>query len=355
MNKNRGFIGEIFIFLTAIFLVGGFLYTQTDPDWKTKIKDLFDGNKLEFAEQIPPVPPELLPDVDVGPDMSIKFPTNSVTLSGKAKSKDGSPLTYNWFKLTGGIGTIVSPFSNKTVVKGLKNGKYRGKEFKYVDQNDFTRSIDPSSLPDNMVMYIDADVGENSNSNMVKKMDLVGSKLIPALQSAGAGGAVNPAAAVRIACTTLEALDLDPLDFLVDYTDPVFLKKAEEDRKAEALAMEKKKQLEEQVKQLDLAQRQATINLTNIQAKNAIQDNTKQLMVALDKSYQEWAKLYIDAAKEGVELPPQPKAEDLLAIAQKVIRSDLSFDASSPAGGIALPSVSGPAAALEGNNGQVQA
>jgi hypothetical protein len=124
MNKNRGFIGEIFIFLTAIFLVGGFLYTQTDPDWKTKIKDLFDGNKLEFAEQIPPVPPELLPDVDVGPDMSIKFPTNSVTLSGKAKSKDGSPLTYNWFKLTGGIGTIVSPFSNKTVVKGLKNGKY---------------------------------------------------------------------------------------------------------------------------------------------------------------------------------------------------------------------------------------
>lgn len=240
------------------------------------------------------------------------------------------------------------------VYKMLRD-KYRGKEFKYVDQNDFTRSIDPSSLPDNMVMYIDADVGENSNSNMVKKMDLVGSKLIPALQSAGAGGAVNPAAAVRIACTTLEALDLDPLDFLVDYTDPVFLKKAEEDRKAEALAMEKKKQLEEQVKQLDLAQRQATINLTNIQAKNAIQDNTKQLMVALDKSYQEWAKLYIDAAKEGVELPPQPKAEDLLAIAQKVIRSDLSFDASSPAGGIALPSVSGPAAALEGNNGQVQA
>jgi len=238
------------------------------------------------------------------------------------------------------------------VYKMLRD-KYRGKELKYSDQNDFTKSIDPSSLPEDMVMYVDADVGENSNSNMIRKMDMVGTKLIPALQAAGAGGAVSPGAAVKIACQSLEAMDLDPLDYLVDYTDPEFIKKAEADRAAEAQAMEKKKAIEEQIKQLDLAQRQATINLTNIQAKNAMQDNTKQLMVALDKSYQEWAKLFIDAGKEGLELPPQPKAEDLLRIAKQFIQSDLAMDASSPSGGIGLPSVTGPAASLEGNNGQV--
>ena len=117
--------------------------------------------------------------------------------------------------------------------------------------------------------------------------------------------------------------------------------------------MEKKKQLEEQIKQLDLAQRQATINLTNVQAKNAMQDNTKQLMVALDKSHQEWAKIFIDAAKEGVELPKPPNIEELLRIAKTAIDSDINMDASSPAGGIGLPQQQGPAAALEGSNGQV--
>jgi hypothetical protein len=231
--------------------------------------------------------------------------------------------------------------------------KFRGRELEYTDQNDFTKSIDPSMLPERMMMYVDADVGENSNSNMIKKMDLIGNKLLPALQAAGAGGAVSPTAAVKIACQTLEAMDLDPLDYLVDYTDPTFMQKAEQDRAAEGQAAEKTKALAEQVKQLDISQRQATINLTNVQAKNAIQDNTKQLMVALDKSYQEWAKLYIDAGKEGIELPPQPKAEELLAMAKKFIDSDLMTDASAPAGGIAPPAINGPAAALEGNNGQV--
>jgi len=156
-----------------------------------------------------------------------------------------------------------------------------------------------------MLMYIDADVGENGNSKVVKKMSMVGQQLLPALMQAGAGGAINPEAAVRIACKTLEAMDLDPLDFIVDYTAPDFKQKAQESRDNEMKSTEKLKQLEEQVKMLDMAQRQATIDLTNVQAKNAMQDNTKQLMVALDKSYQEWGKIYIQAAKEGVD-PPAP-------------------------------------------------
>jgi len=162
-------------------------------------------------------------------------------------------------------------------------------------------------------------VGENGNSSVVRKMTMVGQQLIPALQAAGAGGAVNPAAAVHIACKTLEAMDLDPLDFLVDYTAEDFQKKAEQSRQAEAQAQEKKQKLEEQLKQIDIAQRQATLDLTNVQAANAAQDNAKQLWVSMDKSQQEWGKLYISAAKEGIELPPRQSAEELYTIAKNAI------------------------------------
>ena len=223
--------------------------------------------------------------------------------------------------------------------------KLRGRVVKYYDQNDIFKEVDPGTLPSNLLLYVDVDVGENSNSNIVKKMSLVGNQLLPALKQAGAGGAINPEAAVKIACKTLEALDLDPLDYLVDYTDPTFKEKAQQSRDGEIKAEEKQRQLQEQATQLDLAQRQATLDLTNIQSKNAIQDNTKQLMVALDKSYQEWAKLHIQAAKEGVELPPQPDITKLLEIAKSVINSDLGVDASRPQGGAPMPQVQGPAAA----------
>jgi len=232
------------------------------------------------------------------------------------------------------------------VYKTLRT-KLRGKTTKYADQNNILRSIDPATLPASMLMYIDADVGENGNSNIVKKMGLVGQQLLPALQAAGAGAAVNPEAAVRIACKTLEALDLDPLDFLIDYTSPEFKNMAEQSRKNEEDSNAKIKELEEKVKMLDIAQRQATVDLTNVQIKNTMQDNTKQLMVALDKSYQEWGKIAIMAAKEGVEPPVQPDIKGILAMAKDFIISGGHNDASSPEGQSA-PQSNGPPAAMPG-------
>jgi hypothetical protein len=225
--------------------------------------------------------------------------------------------------------------------------KLRGKVTKYYDQNNLFKSVDPGTLPENMMLYIDVDVGENSNSNIMKKMNQIGTQLIPALQQAGAGGAINPEAAVRIACKSLEAMDLDPLDYLVDYTKPEFKEQAQKSREAEIQAQEKQKQLQEQATMLDLAQRQATLDLTNIQSKNAMQDNVKQLMVALDVSYQKWADIAIKAAKEGVELPKQPDITQLLSIAKQAITSDIMGDASRPQGGAPMPEVNGPAAAGE--------
>lgn len=228
----------------------------------------------------------------------------------------------------------------------LLRTKMQGKTAKYYDQNNFFKSVDPSTLPDHMLMMIDADVGENSNTNVIKKMELIGTKLIPALIQAGAGGAVNPQAAVRIACKTLEAMDLDPLDYMVDYTAADFKEKAEQSRQGEIASKEKQQKLEEQKSMLDITQRQATLDLTNVQAKNALQDNAKQLMVSMDKSQQEWAKLFIAAAKEGVELPPHKSINELLGIATAIIKSNSVGDASAPNGSAAPQDLGGPAAAM---------
>ena len=141
----------------------------------------------------------------------------------------------------------------ETGIKRLIDGVYhcmrkslRGKSYKYLDSNNFFKTIDVATLPDNMMVIADVDVGEHSNRNTIQKMQVIGSQIFPALQQAGAGGVVNPEAAARIAAKTIEALDLDPLDFLVDFNDPKFKEEAGKTRQQEQATAEKQKQLMEQ-------------------------------------------------------------------------------------------------------------
>jgi hypothetical protein len=211
------------------------------------------------------------------------------------------------------------------VYKALKS-KMGGQTQEYLSSKGYFRSVDPATLPECLSLEIDADVGENGNTNVVKKMEIVGKSILPALREAGAGGIIAPAAAANIAARTLEALDLDPLDYIVDYTAPDFAEKAEAARKAEEEAENRRRQLEDKIKQLDIKQREATIALTDIQGKNAIQDNARQMMVAFSKYLQDWAEIEIKAAKEGVELTTKPpKAEELMMRAFELIRTDLAM------------------------------
>jgi len=237
----------------------------------------------------------------------------------------------------------------ETGIKRFVEGVYReirknmrGRKIEFFDQSNFLQSIDPGTLPERMELQIDADVGDHSNSNMLKKLNVIGNTILPKLQEVGAGNAVKPTAALRIAAQTIEALDLDPLDYMEDYTTPEYEQKAEESRNQEAQATEKMKALQEKMQEMDMMLKQATIALTNTQSKNAMQDNARQLMVSLDKSYQEWAKIAIDAAKEGVDMPERPSIEAMMEIAAKRIMPEM--DASMPTGTPQLPQSQGPAA-----------
>ncbi len=207
----------------------------------------------------------------------------------------------------------------KTMLREMK-----GQNVSYYTSNDFYKTINIDDLPSDMMMTVEADVGDASNQTVLSKMQIIGQTVLPALIEAGAGGIVNPAAAGTIAFKTIEALGEDPLDYIVDYTTDEFKKAAGENRKRDQEESQRARELEQEKIATDLELNKANVSYTNVQSQNAIQDNLKQLMVAMDKSYQEWAKLTISAGKENQQLPEPPVVQDIYAEASMLIAQTMT-------------------------------
>jgi len=214
----------------------------------------------------------------------------------------------------------------KTMRKEMRGGtvgNYTGNQ-RYLDV-----SID--DLPGIEYMTVEADVGDASNQSTLQKLQMIGQQILPALRDAGAGAVVSPTAASTIAVQALDALGLDPLDYLIDINTEEFKKKAEEGQKSDQEAQAKAQQLEELTQQLAIDLQKANIDYTNVQAQNSIQDNLKQLMVALDKSEQEWTKLALDAGKEQQPIPSKSNIDALYAKAQALVTNVMTTTAGSSA------------------------
>lgn len=126
MQSNKGVVGAVILFVVAVLAGGGFLYLKKHnfDEREMKFFSIFDKKlTLDFSNKAPVVQADL-PKVEAGPDVLIKYPKTSVELKGEAIATDGGPLTYAWYKLSGGIANISSPFSNTTSVGGLRRGKY---------------------------------------------------------------------------------------------------------------------------------------------------------------------------------------------------------------------------------------
>jgi len=187
-------------------------------------------------------------------------------------------------------------------------------------------------LPETEYMTVEADVGDSSNQTVLQKLQMIGTQILPALRDAGAGAVVSPTAASTIAVNALDALGLDPLDFLIDVNTEDFKTKAEEGQKRDQEAQAEAKQLEEETQRLALDLQKANIDYTNTQAQNAIQDNLKQLMVALDKSEQEWTKLALEAGKNQQAMPAKTSTDALYAKAQKLVSNVMSLQSTADTG-----------------------
>ena len=187
-------------------------------------------------------------------------------------------------------------------------------------------------LPEVEYMTVEADVGDSSNQTVLQKLQMIGTQILPALRDAGAGAVVSPTAASTIAVNAFDALGLDPLDYLIDINTEDFKAKAQEGQKRDQEAQAKAKQLEEETQRLALQLQKANIDYTNTQAQNAIQDNLKQLMVALDKSEQEWTKLALDAGKENQPMPTKANTDALYAKAQQLVSNVMSIQPTADTG-----------------------
>ena len=200
----------------------------------------------------------------------------------------------------------------ETMVKNMK-----GKQTYALD--GVYGSVNMSELPSKMDVEIFLDIGENSNATVIGKLGKIGSEILPALNNQGAGMAIKPEAPAVLATKLIEAMNIDSNDFLEDYTTDEFRTKAQKVLQDQSKAKEVEKQLTERKQAAEAALSEANVTYTNAQAKNTMDDNSRQLAVSIDRHFQEWAELTVKAVKEGAELPEHPSYDQIIMLARQMI------------------------------------
>jgi hypothetical protein len=209
----------------------------------------------------------------------------------------------------------------KRLISGIYRTMYtnmKGKQSFAMD--GIYSTVNMSELPSAMDVEIFLDIGENSNATVINKLTKIGAEILPGLNNQGAGMVIKPEAPAVLATKLIEAMNIDSNDFLEDYTTDEFKQKAEQVIKQQTEAAQAQQAIEQRKREADTSLAEANVSYTNAQSKNTMDDNSKQLAVAIDKHFQEWADLTIKAVKEGAELPEHPGFDQVLMMAREVIQ-----------------------------------
>ena len=181
-------------------------------------------------------------------------------------------------------------------------------------------TVNMDLLPETMDVEILLDIGENSNRTKIAKLSKIGGEILPGLNQQGAGSVIKPAAPAVLATKLIEAMDIDSNDFLEDYTQPDFQQKAAQALQQQSEGAQADVENTKRLATANTALAEANVNYTNAQAKNTVDDNSKQLAVAIDRHFQEWADLTIKATKEGATLPPHPEYSEILMMSRNLLQ-----------------------------------
>ena len=181
-------------------------------------------------------------------------------------------------------------------------------------------TVNMDMLPESMDVEILLDIGENSNSTKIAKLSKIGGEILPGLNQQGAGSVIKPSAPAVLATKLIEAMDIDSNDFLEDYTQPEFQQKAAQALQQQSEGAQADVENTKRLAIANTALAEANVNYTNAQAKNTVDDNSKQLAVAIDRHFQEWADLTIKATKEGATLPPHPEYSEILMMSRNLLQ-----------------------------------
>ena len=176
-------------------------------------------------------------------------------------------------------------------------------------------SISPEELqtmPTNMDLDIQANIGENSNQSLAEKL-LQLTQLLPQMaQSPTSEAYINPMSSYNLALDILKNMGMDPTRFLNDPATPEFQKAQQEAQQKKDQDREELRLAEKASIQLDLVTKEANISLIKAEADNKKIDNKRQLLQANDDSNREWAELKVKAeGTEGAQLPTKIPADFL--------------------------------------------
>ena len=189
----------------------------------------------------------------------------------------------------------------KDLCRGLlKEMKQNIKEDMMYKTDKGYASISPSDLqmiPSNLDLDIQANLGENSNSNMQLKLQQMG-ELIPLMaQDPTARKYISKDAAFNLGVKMVNSMGLDPLDYFVDPDDPQVMEQIE------ASEQERQQQESAATKSQQAAQ-DANTSLIKAEIDNKKIDNKRQLLEAEDDSNRSWAEIKIKAeGTEGAQSP----------------------------------------------------
>jgi len=139
------------------------------------------------------------------------------------------------------------------------------------------------------------------------------------LNAAGAGSIIKPESPAVLATKLLEAMGLSSNDFLEDYTTDEFKENAAKAVQSQTENAQKTQELQNRKASADVDLSEANVRYTDAQSANTVQDNSKQMAVAIDKHFQEWADLTIKAQKEGAAIPEHPTYDQILAMVAEVM------------------------------------
>jgi len=179
--------------------------------------------------------------------------------------------------------------------------------------------VDFASLPEVMEVEVDVDLGENSNTNVRDKLTLLATQFIPLLKEAGAGDLIKPDAFATIAHQLLNSMDLSPSDYLKDHQSEEFLQQAKQSMEAQKKEEEEVKKIAKEKEQAEIEQNKANIRYTDVQSANSLQDNARQLAIAIDTHFQKWADMQAKAEKDGIKLPDTPNFNEIIEMSKNIL------------------------------------
>jgi len=160
------------------------------------------------------------------------------------------------------------------------------------------------TMPSNMDLDIQANLGENSNVNVGMKLNEIAQMLPVMAGDPESAPYINPLASFNLATDILANMGLDPTRYLVDPANEAAQQQIQQKQQEASANAEQAKQAELEKLQLDAQTASANISYLKAEIDNKKIDNKRQLLEAEDESNRKWAELVIKAqGTEGAQTP----------------------------------------------------